>query len=117
MSVLENRVCVGCDGPVVWVRHDEPGELCAKHICRCRGRWVHPGGDVGHKAVAKPQCPKCGSFDYGHYETNWGHGDRCGSCRYDFYFALGDGPRTAGPPPNDARPPPRRGVRASPHLA
>ena len=83
MSVLDGRVCASCEAPVKWVR-PEPGDW------RGSGRWIHPGGDVGHEAVAKPQCPKCGSFDYGYYETNWGHGNRCGSCRYDFYFSLGD---------------------------
>ena len=75
------RVCETCEEPVEYVQ-PERGDYISL------GRFVHLNVALGHDA--KPQCHKCGSFNYAFYQTNWGHGWRCGDCGYDFYYSLGD---------------------------
>lgn len=76
-------ICMTCDGEVEYVQ-PAPGDY------RSLGSFTHLAGNTDHEAQPKPQCPKCKSFNYRFYETNWGHGNRCGDCGYDIYYSLGD---------------------------
>jgi hypothetical protein len=83
VTAPKQYTCQTCDAPGEYIppaRGDYAG----------RGAFVHLDDGAGHDFVVKPQCPKCNSFNYAYYETNWGHGNRCSDCRYDFYFSLGD---------------------------
>ena len=82
MTVTKTYACKTCDQPGYY-EPPTPGDYTA------RGEFLHHD-DPGHAFEVKPQCDKCGSFNYEHYQTNWGHGSRCHDCGYDMYFSLGD---------------------------
>ena len=63
--------------------------------------WVHVStgtrysGDgtaklANHAAQPNPMCPKCGSGTWGAEDTPWGIQWRCGECRHEEYYSLGD---------------------------
>ena len=76
-----SAVCRTCHDPVVIVSSvNDPGPAV----------FAHDGEPGDHKVEPQPLCPKCRSFDFNHYQTNWGNGWRCAGCGHDEYYSLGD---------------------------
>jgi hypothetical protein len=75
-----STVCKSCGDPILRVGETRSGLAL----------WDHDGSGADHDAVPQPTCPKCKSFNYAFYETNWGYGWRCADCGDDFYHSLGD---------------------------
>lgn len=82
MTEPKKYTCATCEGPGFYMP-PRPGDWTS------HGEFLH-NGEADHPFAVKPQCPKCDSFNYEHYETNWGNGSRCHDCGYDIYFSLGD---------------------------
>jgi len=63
------------------------------YVHTATGNKWSPDGPVtrdSHSACPVPQCPKCQSANYATEQTMWGILSRCGDCRYEFYYSLGD---------------------------
>lgn len=75
-----SAVCNDCHDPIVKVGETSSGLWL----------WDHDGEPAGHTVEPKPLCPKCRSFDFNHYTTNWGYGWRCAGCGHDEYYSIGD---------------------------
>lgn len=76
-----SAVCKTCRDPIVMT--SSPNDTGP-------ATWAHDGEEGNHPVEPKPLCDKCNSFNYAHYETNWGFGWRCADCGHDSYYSLGD---------------------------
>lgn len=75
------RICDTCDKPLAY--H-------ADAWMRGENTWQHADGSTGHWVNPKPQCPKCGSFDFATTQEAYGNASDCHSCGYHDYSSIGD---------------------------